>query len=264
MIEFGMPAMIELESIEDSAALCAELGLSFLELNTNFPAQQPHLLDPDALNRISKQYGIGYTIHLNDEMAVADFSPSVAAGYREAVLETIDFAKKIHAKKLNMHISEGAHYTMPDRIVYFYEAYQDAFLKGMAAFRDACEVAIGDSGITICMENSKAYYPFQKAALDVLLESKVFCLTLDIGHSFCSGYVDEDWILARSSRLKHMHMHDAKEKNKDHLPLGTGEMDILRYLDIASTNDCTVVLEVKTVSGLRESVEWLKKHNLFK
>jgi sugar phosphate isomerase/epimerase len=259
MIEFGMPAMIELESIEESAALCAELGLSFLELNTNFPAQQPHLLDPDALNRIAEQYGIGYTIHLNDEMAVADFSPSVAAGYRQAVLETIAFAKKINAKKLNMHISEGAHYTMPDRIVYFYEAYQDEFLRGMAAFRDACEDAIGDSGITICMENSKAYYPFQKAALDVLLQSKVFCLTLDIGHNFCSGYVDEDWILARSNRLKHMHMHDAKERNKDHLPLGTGEMDIPRYINIALDCDCTVVLEVKTVAGLRASVEWLKK-----
>ena len=258
MIEFGMPAMIELESIEESAALCAELGLSFLELNTNFPAQQPHLLDPDALNRIAEQYGIGYTIHLNDEMAVADFSPSVAAGYRQAVLETIAFAKKTNAKKLNMHISEGAHYTMPDRIVYFYEAYQNEFLQSMAAFRDACEDAIGDSGITICMENSKAYYSFQKAALDVLLESKAFCLTLDIGHNFCSGYADEDWILARSRRLKHMHMHDAKEKNKDHLPLGTGEMDISRYINIARDCDCTVVLEVKTVAGLRASVDWLK------
>lgn len=129
----------------------------------------------------------------------------------------------------------------------------------MAAFRDACEDAIGDSGITICMENSKAYYPFQKAALDVLLQSKAFCLTLDIGHNFCSGYVDEDWILARSNRLKHMHMHDAKERNKDHLPLGTGEMDIPRYINIALDCDCTVVLEVKTVAGLRASVEWLKK-----
>lgn len=262
MIEFGMPAMIELESIEESAALCAELGLSFLELNTNFPAQQPHLMDPEELKRIADKYGIGYTIHLNDEMAVADFSPSVAAGYREAVLETVAFAKKINAKKLNMHISEGAHYTMPDRIVYFYEAYQDEFLRGMAAFRDACADAIGDSGITICMENSKAYYPFQKAALDVLLQSKVFCLTLDIGHNFCSGYVDEDWILARSKHLKHMHMHDAKERNKDHLPLGTGEMDIPRYINIAETSDCTVVLEVKTVAGLRASVDWLKQSNL--
>ena len=103
-MKLGMPAMVELSSIEESAALCAELGLSFLELNTNFPTQQIHLLDPQALREIAEKYGIFYTIHLNDEMPVADFNPAVAEGYLKAMAEAISFAEKIGAPVLNMHL----------------------------------------------------------------------------------------------------------------------------------------------------------------
>lgn len=262
MLQFGMPALIEVDTVAETAALCGELGLSFVELNTNFPQQQIHRMDPEELLELSKRYGIFYTIHLNDEMPVADFNPVVAKAYCQAVVDTIEFAKRIGCKVLNLHISEGAHYTTPARIVYFYEAFREDYLKGMADFRDLCEQAIGDSGIRICMENSKAYFNFQKEALDLLLESPAFALTLDIGHSHCSGYADEDWIRARSDRLKHMHMHDAKGSKQDHQPLGKGDMDIPGYLELAQQTGCTVLLEVKTVEGLRESVDWVRERGL--
>lgn len=259
-MRFGMPALIEMETVEGLAALCGELGLSFVELNTNFPDQQVHLLEPERLNALAKEYGIGWTIHLNDEMPVADFCPSVAQGYRQAVLDTIELAKKIGCKCLNMHISEGAHYTTPQRIVYFYEAYRESYLAGMKAFRDACQEAIGDSGIRICMENSKTYFDFQKEALELLLESPVFALTLDIGHSHCSGYSDDAWI--RGHGIRHMHMHDAKGSKQDHQPLGQGDMDLEDYLSFAKESGCTVLLEVKTVQGLRQSVDWIRAKGL--
>lgn len=262
MLKFGMPAMIELDTVEETAAICAGLGLDFVELNTNFPAQQVHAMDPEALKALAEKHGIFYTIHLNDEMPVADFNPLVADGYRKAVLEVIQFAKQAGIKVLNMHISEGARFTTPQRIIYFYEAYREAYLQGMRQFRDACETAIGDSGIHICIENSKAYFDFQKDALDLLLESPAFALTLDTGHNHCSGYADEGWIRERKHRLLHMHLHDAKGAKQDHQPLGQGEMDIPSYLTLAQDAGCTVLLEVKTVDGLRESVRWIRERGL--
>ena len=256
-MRYGMPALIEVASVEELAALCGELKLDFVELNTNFPDQQVHLLDPERLNALAKQYGIGWTIHLNDEMPVADFCPSVAQGYRQAVADTIGLAKQIGCKVLNMHIAEGAHYTTPQKIVYFYEAYRQEYLAGIRSFRDMCQELIGDSGIRICMENSKAYFDFQKDALDILLESPVFALTLDIGHNHCSGYADEAWI--RQREIRHMHIHDAKGTKQDHQPLGQGEMDLDAYLQLARERDCTALLEVKTLEGLRQSVAWLRE-----
>ena len=262
MLSFGMPTLIETKTVREMAALCGELGLSFMELNTNFPLHQPHLLGAEELNALAEKYGITYTIHLNDEMPVAEFSPSVAEGYRQAVLQAIELAKRIGAKKLNMHLAEGAHYTMPDKIIYFYDAYLQDYLRGMAQFRDVCEEAIGDSGIMICMENVTGFRDFQLAALEILLQSPAFGLTLDIGHNYCTHSADEKWILDHADRLHHMHMHDAKDGKKDHQALGAGEIDIPRFVELAQKHNCTVVLETKTVSGLRDSVEWIRKNGL--
>lgn len=256
---YGMPSMIELDTVQQSVALCRELKLSFLELNTNFPTQQPQLLNAQELNAIAADYGIFYTIHLNDELNVADFNPHVAGGYRNSVLEVIELAKKIHAPVLNMHLSGGAYYTMPDRKIHFFEAYKKEYLQGMMQFRDLCTEAIGDAPIRICIENTGGYQPFQLEALALLLESPVFGLTLDIGHNACADFVDEDWILAHANRLHHMHMHDVHDGRKDHLALGAGELDISKYRTIADAQQCTVVVEVKTIEGLRNSVRFLNE-----
>ncbi|MBE6934223.1 MAG: sugar phosphate isomerase/epimerase [Ruminococcaceae bacterium] len=255
---FGMPTLMEITEIEKTVALCGELGLSFVELNTNFPLHQPHLLNASQLNRLAEKFDVGYTIHLNDEMAVAEFHPAVSGGYRQAVAETIALAKQIGAKKLNMHLSDGAKYTMPDRIVYFYEAYLQEYLEQTKVFRDMCETAVDDSGIRICMENTNGFRNYQLAALDILLDSPVFGLTMDIGHNYCAGNGDEAWIFAHQDRLHHMHVHDAKNRKNDHLALGEGELDLQKYLTLAKKQDCSVVLEVKTVAGLRKSIDWVK------
>ncbi len=259
MTKYGMPTMIETDTLVRCAEVCRDLGLDFVELNINFPQYVLHKLNADELNALAAAYGIGYTIHLDDEMSVADFNPYVAEGYCRTVVEAVELAKKIGAKKLNMHMSRGAKYTLPDRVVYFFEAYEDDYLAQMRRFRDACEAAIGDSGIRICVENTAGFLPFQRRAVELLLESPVFGLTFDIGHNYCSGNADEAWILDHVDRLHHFHIHDARNGKQDHQALGTGELDVRRYLAIAEENDCSVVLETKTVESLRDSVRWMRK-----
>lgn len=255
---FGMPGMIELADAESCAKVCGDLGLQFVELNSNFPQYQLKNLDAGELNGIARKYGIGYTIHLDDEMNVAEFNPYVAEAYRRTAKEFIALAKQIGARKLNMHLSRGAKYTLPTKVIYFFEAYLEDYLANMRLFRDTCEEAVGDSGIRICVENTNGFTDFQKAGLEVLLESPVFGLTLDIGHNYCAGCADEAWILDHADRLYHMHIHDAAEGTKDHRALGTGDLDLNRWLTLAKAHGCSVVLETKTVEGLRQSVQWLR------
>ena len=253
---FGMPSMIELDSVADHVKLCAELGLSFVELNTNFPNQQLHLLDSTELKNMADSAGIFYTIHLNDELYIADFNPHVASGYCNSVLEAIEFAKQIGAPVLNMHLCVGAKYTMPDKKVFFYEAYEEDYLAQIVRFRDLCMQAIGDAPVRICIENTTGYLPFQKRAIAVLLECPVFGLTYDIGHNRCSEDADEEFILANADRLHHMHLHDVLG-DQDHLPFGEGEMPLADYIALAQNR--TAVIEVKTVAGLCKAVDYLKR-----
>ena len=109
MLRFGMPTLIETKTIEECAALCVDSGLSFVEMNMNLPQYQVQTMDAQHLAKVAKDYGIGYTIHLDENMNVADFNPDVAAAYRNSVIQTSELAKKqdIPAYVYEMTMPEG-------------------------------------------------------------------------------------------------------------------------------------------------------------
>lgn len=254
-MNYGMPTLIELPEIEDCAALCRELGLEFIEFNMNLPQYQPDTIDISRLERTAEKYGIFYTIHLDENMNVADFNPYVVEGYFRTLRDTIELSKKLGIPVLNMHLSRGVYFTLPDRKVFLFDQFREEYLTRIAAFRDLCRECIGDTGIRVCVENYSGYTDFQKEALDVLLQSSVFGLTLDVGHNHCQDYRDEPVVMARANRLRHMHMHDCVGK-KDHQALGVGDVNLHKYFDLAEDYQCTVLLETKTIAGLRQSVQW--------
>ena len=259
MLQYGAPTMVEMENLRQAADVCRSLNLNFLELNINFPQYLLTKLDAEELKSLAQEYGIYYTLHLDDEMSIADFNPYIARGYCQTVYDAIELSKKLGIRKLNMHLSRGAKYTLPDRVIYFFEAYEQDYLERIRAFRDECEKRIGDADITVCVENTAGYLPFQRRAVELLLESPVFGLTFDIGHNYCAGDLDEEFILAHKDRLKHFHIHDCLAGKKDHRTLGTGDLDVKRYLELAENLGCTAVVETKTVESLKESMGWIRR-----
>ena len=258
MMKYGAPTMVEMESLEQGAEVCRKLGLDFLELNINFPQYTLTALEPDKLKKLAAENNIFYTLHLDDEMSIADFNPYIASGYCQTVYDAIELSRELGIGKLNMHMSRGAKYTLPDRVIYFFEAYEQEYLERIRTFRDECEKRAGDSNVTICVENTAGFLPFQRKAVELLLESPVFGLTFDIGHNFCAGNPDEEFILAHKDRLKHFHIHDCLAEKKDHRTLGTGVLDVQRYLALAESLGCTAVVETKTVESLETSMGWIR------
>ncbi len=254
---YGMPTLIETNTLCECARLCAELGLDFIELNMNLPQYQLQKTDADYFKRIAAQYGIYYTIHLDENLNVCDFNPYVAEAYRKTVADTIEIAKQLDVQILNMHMAKGVYFTLPDKKVYLFSEYKEQYLESIAKFREMCGNTVGENNIQICIENCDGFEDFQKGAVELLLESKVFALTFDVGHNHGIGGTDEVFIMKHKDRLRHIHLHDASGK-KNHLPLGTGEVDIEKYLSLANEQHCRVVLETKTIDGLKQSVEWLK------
>ena len=256
-LHYGMPTLIETSTLEECAKLCAELGLDFIELNMNLLQYQLDKIDVDYFKSIADKYGIYYTIHLDENLNVCDFNTYVADAYKKTVADAIKIAKLLNVRVLNMHMAKGVYFTLPDRKVLLFSEYKDRYLESIVDFRDMCENAIGGADIKICIENCDGYEDFQKEAIEILLESQVVALTFDVGHNHGIGGTDEEFIMKHKERLTHIHLHDAKGR-KNHLTLGTGEMDIEKYLSLAKEQNCRVVLETKTIAGLKQSVEWLK------
>ena len=255
-MKFGMPTLIEAPDLNDCARLCAELGLDFVELNMNLPQYQTDRLDIPRLKSVSKEYGIFFTIHLDENLNVSDFNPRISSAYTDTVLNALSIAHQLDIPLLNMHMAEGVYFTLPDKRVYLFDVYRDDYLRGLSEFRDKCAAAAG--GTKILIENTDGWRTTTREGIDTLLESECFGLTFDIGHSHCAGDADEAFITERSSRLRHFHIHDA-DAHHNHLTLLTGEIDLGRRLRMARSLDCTCVLETKTIEALTESVSRLRE-----
>jgi sugar phosphate isomerase/epimerase len=258
-IDFGMPTLIETNSIESCVKLCKELGLDFIELNMNLPQYQIESIDVQLLKSICENYDIYFTIHLDENLNVCDFNNEIANAYTKTILATIDIAKQLEIPVLNMHMSTGVYFTLPNEKVFLFNQYKDIYLPKLKRFRDICTNAIGDSNIKICIENCSGYKEFTVEGIELLLESSVFALTFDIGHNHSVNGIDEPFINNHIDRLYHMHAHDARS-NESHLALSTGEININEKFSLARDHNCRVVVEIKTIEGLKQSVENLASY----
>ena len=272
-MQFGMPTLIENHTLEENAALCEALGLRFIELNMNFPEyQMDRLAQTDELVRIAEQHHLYYTVHLDENLNIADFNPLVTKAYLETVRRTILAAKALLPLRdrygdpaqpltLNMHMHHGIYITLPDRKVQMYERNFETYMQSFAVFRSLCEEWIGDSSIMMAVENTDGFRDYEKKMIAYLLESKKFGLTWDIGHSKAILEADVSFLMEHQDKLIHFHIHDGTETPpRNHLALGDGEIDLDARLKLAAERNARCVLETKTISALKQSVRWLRNN----
>ena len=250
-MDFGMPFLLEMNTIEECAALCQRLRLSFVELNANFPACQG--LRADDLRMLAGRYGLYFTLHLEEECDPFSFNSAVRNAWADTVVDAIRLAREAGIPLINMHLPKGVYITLPDKRVFLYDKYEAEYTQALLTFRQRVEHAIGDSGIRLCVENTNGFAAHELAALELLLESTRFGLTLDIGHSHGMNDMDIPFYERHADRLIHMHGHDALGK-RNHLALGDGEIDLQNRFAWAQRCGARVVLETKTVAALETSI----------
>lgn len=273
-MQFGMPTLIENQTLEENVTLCSSLGLNFIELNMNFPEYQIDLLEQtDTLFRLADQFGIYYTIHLDENLNIADFNPLVRGAYLETVRKTIAVAKNLMSLRdqygdnsqpliVNMHMNHGIHITLPDRKVQMYSRDFDTYMRSFVTFRSLCEEWIGGDDVMIAIENTDGFRDYEKKAIEYLLDSPKFGLTWDIGHSKAVSEKDVPFILKYQEHLIHFHIHDGSESPaQNHLALGDGEIDLKERLKLAEIRNARCVLETKTIEALIKSVNWLYRND---
>lgn len=256
---FGIPTLMEFPEAEPLIRFCAELGFPFAELNMTFPWFQPDAVSAEALRKLGRKYGVGFTLHLHDQVNPFEFSPEMRRAHLENVRFALDLACALDMPRLNMHLLPGTYSSVNGVKTYLYAYCRGRYLDCVRAFRDLVAARLRGRDTVFCIENTSGWLPFQHEAVEILLEAPCFGLTFDVGHDFRIGGRDEAFILSHQDRLRHFHIHDC-DGRANHLALGDGRVDVPRFLRLADRLNATALIEVKESGALIRSAEYLRKN----
>lgn len=251
---YGMPTLIEMAEIEPTVHLCQGLGLSFIELNMNMPEFCPESMPARRLRKITESTGVEFTVHMPDDTDLASFHDPIREGHVKRFGETARWAADAGARLINLHMSPGIYFTLPDRKVWIYERYYDKFVGNLVeAYGKIIDYA-RDYDLLVCTENTMNFnIPFIARAIDDLCRLSGFYLTWDIGHDARTGYKEREVLMRHEDRIRHMHLHDYNGVSDHQVPF-TGQVDIPAALEFAKARRATVLVETKTKESLAESV----------
>jgi len=263
-MKFGMPTLVECKDITETCEVASRFGLDFIEVNMSFPQYLPSRSCAEEYKALSKKHGVFYTVHADEQLNPFDFNPRVSECYFGTMAECIDFSLEIGVPVINMHLLKGVYVTLPERVVLLTDVYKDEYIARVKAFIKMCEEHISGRDMKICIENvdTNLFTTSQLDALELFMSSNVFGLTLDVGHDACMSGKDRHVFEKYPEKLCHMHLHDSDGKHA-HLALGDGGVKIEEKLTMLG-NDATCLVEVKTVDGLKTSVEYLKNNGFMR
>ena len=256
MMKLGIPTFMDFSSVEEHLVFCRDNGFQFYELAFYYPWTQSDRMDLKELAKLKLKYGTDFSVHLADLDPFA-FSPETKKAAYDTVYYMLDVADSCGAKILNMHLNDGGYSSICGTKFYIYEHYKEEYLDNVKKFRDTISPLLEKSGRILCVENTHGFKPFQKDALEFLLQSKNFGLTYDIGHNYKAGGDDEKFILSHADSVRHFHIHDVTP-SACHIGLGQGILDIPHYLNLASDLNASALIEVKSPECLMQSAQYLK------
>ncbi|MGD9974723.1 MAG: cobamide remodeling phosphodiesterase CbiR, partial [Desulfatirhabdiaceae bacterium] len=155
------------------------------------------------LSDISRNFDLGYNVHLPVDVSIADPSPIKREQACQCLFRVFERMARIEPSTWTLHIdySENRYHSV--------QQWQDAAHDGLMRL-----VSLGVDMRSLSVEN--LFYP-----VDYLLPLAAvydFNLCLDIGHALLSGMSPFDFFDTFRDRISIIHLHGVRD-GKDHLPL---------------------------------------------
>lgn len=138
------------------------------------------------------------------------------------------------------------------------DEFRDAFVEQASWLADEA----GAHGVDLAIENLGYAGGFPLGDLPEIVEEAGASVCFDVGHAYQEGGQDavESFLAEHGDLVTHLHVHDARPRGDDHIPIGTGDIDFAPVMEWASGRDVTVAVEllVDDFAFHRESVRRLR------
>ena len=119
--------------------------------------------------------------------------------------------------------------------------------------------------LNIYVENSQDMDPDPLCALMEQVKDNRVCVCLDVGHANYSRVAMEEWFVRLGPQIAYLHLSDNMGEFDDHLPLGVGTVDwkLVDSLWQQLNRKTPITLEVDGISGVEQSLAYLKQNGFF-
>lgn len=248
-MKYGMPTLLEFNTINENVKFAKKHNLDFIELNMNLPI---------CLNIKDKElmkYDIEFTMHISEELNIGELNNNLWKSYIKEIKRQINFGIKNNIKKYTIHLNQGIYFTMSDGKKYLTDKYERIYLNNIIKSLNILNEIAKNNNIFINFENTKINSSISKA-INLINKYDNLGFTFDIGHNEKN---DNKAYPLMKNKIRHIHIHDYDGK-KDHLPIGNGIIDFKKYEK--KFNECYIIIEVKEVNNLINSINLLKNRLL--
>lgn len=246
-MKYGMPSLVEFNSIDENITFAKENNLDFIELNMDLPYCS-NMQEKELLNK-----SIEFTMHVSEEINIGELNEYLLDSYLNEAIRQIKLGISNNIKKYTIHFSSGVYFTLPTGKFFLNEKFKEIYIRNITkSFTKLNDLALKNN-IEINFENTKIEN-FTKEAINLINNYQGLGFTLDIGHNEKNG--NKAYPLFKEiNKIRHIHMHDYDGKT-DHLSIGNGQIDFKKYQE--ELNKCYVVIEIKTSDELQTSLNKLK------
>ena len=248
-MKIGISVLPEFESVAESVAIARELGIDFVELNAEYPICLP--------DKIKKDEKIYFTVHLFEKAEVGLlYEPARWAEIDVLKRLMTEYKDKAAVRRFNLHINRGVFTTMPDKIIFVHERFnQDYLVACRKSFKELSDFAVAND-FEICFENYKVTDCILGTFKEIINFPNLY-YTLDFGHDMVTGKRASAQFMETPEKIRHVHLHDVVD-GADHRELGTGIVDVKAVLDFCRNNNTDIVVEVRRKEQLTNSIVYLK------
>jgi sugar phosphate isomerase/epimerase len=225
------------KNLADEISLFGEMGFDYVEITIEAPCAHPDKLlhEKQAVQDALQSYNFGVLTHYPWYFSVAHPYQSVQEAIMREFCRAFDVASELGAKKATIH-TEFLPSGIQERQVHTARTIENVKRLGKEA---------SDRNLELLVENFSAS-SFSIKEFKQLFSDSDLGMTLDVGHAFTADGEGFDNYLAQfKKKVKHVHLHDNDRRSDQHLPLGTGKIDIARVVkELRGFYDGTITLEV--------------------
>lgn len=214
--------------LEDAFAFADGLGIRWLELACQEPANQPHTFDRvrvDGVRRLMRSTGIRGVVHTASSVNVAEIVPGVREAVEGYLRQYVELAHNLEVSTVIVHAGFQFDLDVPERI------------SALQTTLGRCAEVAGRLGVTLAIENMNVLPAAAEITYlgctpdeigDILdaVDSPFLTACLDLGHAHLLPDGVGRFLDRVGGRIGHVQLTDNDGVVDDHLALGEGTIDV--------------------------------------